>query len=124
MFRALGTWATDRRATAHVKHGSLRSVAIAQQHQNFACHLGADCNRVGADAFCAKDAASEGDLMLDPPGLQPERAVVYRQLATKLREVAMDDMDDQLRGDFLELARQYDARAANIWPLDRHGLRG
>ena len=65
-----------------------------------------------------------GDLMLDPPGLQPERAALYRQLAIKLREIAMDDMDDQLRGDFLELARQYDVRAANIWPLDRYRLRG
>ena len=62
--------------------------------------------------------------MLDPPGLQPERAALYRQLAIKLREIAMDDMDDELRGDFLELARQYDARAANIWPLDRYRLRG
>ena len=58
--------------------------------------------------------------MLDPPGLQPERAALYRQLAVKLREIAMDDMDDELRGDFLELARQYDARAANIWPLNRY----
>ena len=62
--------------------------------------------------------------MLDPPGLQPERAALYRQLAVKLREIAMDDKDDQLRGDFLELARQYDARAADIWPLDRYRLRG
>ena len=62
--------------------------------------------------------------MLDPPGLQPERAALYRQLAIKLREIAMDDMDDQLRGDFLELARRYDARAADIWPLDRYRMRG
>jgi hypothetical protein len=62
--------------------------------------------------------------MLDPPGLQPERAALYRQLAIKLREIAMDEMDDQLRGDFLELARQYDARAANIWPISRSRLRG
>ena len=62
--------------------------------------------------------------MLDPPGLQPERAALYRQLAIKLREIAMDDKDDQLRGDFLELARQYDARAADIWPLSRYRLRG
>jgi hypothetical protein len=62
--------------------------------------------------------------MLDAPGLPPERAALYRQLAIKLREIAMDDMDDQLRGDFLELARQYDARAANIWALDRYRLHG
>jgi hypothetical protein len=62
-----------------------------------------------------------GDLMLDLPGLQLERAALYRQLAIKLHEIAMDD---QLRGDFLELARQYDARAANIWPLDRYRLHG
>ena len=62
--------------------------------------------------------------MLDPPGLQPERAALYRQLAIKLREIAMDDMDDELRGDFLELARQYDARAGDIWPLSRYRLRG
>ena len=62
--------------------------------------------------------------MLDPPGLQPERAALYRQLAIKLREIAMDDMDDELRGDFLELARRYDARAADIWPLSRCRLHG
>jgi hypothetical protein len=57
-----------------------------------------------------------GDLMLDPSAKPaPERAALYRQLAVKLREVAMGDIDDQLRGDFLELARQYDARAANLW---------
>jgi hypothetical protein len=28
----------------------------------------------------------------------------------------MDDMDDQLRDDFLALTRQDDARAANTWP--------
>jgi hypothetical protein len=55
--------------------------------------------------------------MLDLPGKSaPERAAIYRQLATKLREVAVDD--EQLRRDFLELARQYDARAANIWPSE------
>jgi hypothetical protein len=58
-----------------------------------------------------------GDLMLDLPALvAPQRAALYRQLAIKLREVAMGDMDDELRGDFVELARQYDARATNIWP--------
>jgi hypothetical protein len=57
------------------------------------------------------------DLMLDLPALlAPERAALYRQLAIKLREVAMGDMDDHLRGDFLELASQYDAQAVNIWP--------
>jgi hypothetical protein len=59
------------------------------------------------------------DLMRDLPALlAPERAALYRQLAIKLREVAMGDMDDELRGDFLELARQYDERAASIWPLE------
>jgi hypothetical protein len=58
-----------------------------------------------------------GDLMLDLPTLlAPQRAALHRQLAAKLREAAADGTDDQLRGDFLELARQYDARAANIWP--------
>jgi hypothetical protein len=60
-----------------------------------------------------------GDLMLDLPTLlAPQRAALYRQLAAKLREAAADGTDDQLRSDFLELAREYDARAANIWPLE------
>ena len=64
------------------------------------------------------------DLMLDlPTKPAPERAALYRQLAIKLREVAMDGMDDQFRTDFLELARQYDARAADIWPLDARPAR-
>jgi hypothetical protein len=52
------------------------------------------------------------DLMLDlSTKSAPERAALYRQLAIKLREVAMDGgIDDQFRSDFLELARQYDAR--------------
>ena len=64
-----------------------------------------------------------GDLMRDSPLLQPERAALYRQLAIKLREIAMHNMDDQLRGDFPELAPKSDARAADIWPLDRYRLR-
>jgi hypothetical protein len=47
----------------------------------------------------------------------PVRAALYRQLAIKFREVAMtDDMDDLVRGEFLELATRYDDRAASIWP--------
>lgn len=62
--------------------------------------------------------------MLDlPTKLAPECAALYRQLAVKLREVAMDDMDDQLRRDFLELARQYEAQAADIWPRDVRAAR-
>jgi hypothetical protein len=57
------------------------------------------------------------DLMRDLPALlAPECAALYRQLAIKLSEVAMGDMDDKLRSDFLKLAGQYDVRAANIWP--------
>jgi hypothetical protein len=60
-----------------------------------------------------------GDLMLDlSTKSAPERVALYRQLAIKLREAAMDGMDDQFRSDFLELAGRYDARAADIWPLD------
>ena len=62
-----------------------------------------------------------GNLMLDLPALlAPERAALYRQLAAKLREIAIDD--DPLRGDFLELAGQYDARAARIWPPENPGV--
>jgi hypothetical protein len=53
-----------------------------------------------------------GDLMLDPSAKPaPECTALYRQLAVKLRKIAMGDMDDHLRGDFIELARQYDAQA-------------
>jgi hypothetical protein len=57
-----------------------------------------------------------GDLVLDLPAkLAPELAVLYRQLAVKLREFAMmDNMDDRLGNDFLDLARQYDARATDV----------
>ena len=57
-----------------------------------------------------------GDLMLDLPALlAPQRAALYRQLAANLREAAVDGMDDQFRSDFQQLAREYDARAADIW---------
>ena len=54
-------------------------------------------------------------MLVSPARPASERAALYRQLAVKLREVAMGDMDDQLRGNFLDLVRQYDARAANVW---------
>jgi hypothetical protein len=47
----------------------------------------------------------------------PERAALYRQLATNLREIATS-VDEHLRCEYLELALQYDARAADIWPSD------
>ena len=63
-----------------------------------------------------------GDLMLDLPALPaPQRAALYRQLAANLREAAVDGMDDQFRSDFQELAREYDARAADIWPPEIPG---
>ena len=61
-----------------------------------------------------RNAAPDGVLMLNPSVKPaPEHSALYQQLAVKLREVAMGDMDDLLRGDFLELARQYEARAAD-----------
>ena len=60
--------------------------------------------RWGQDGTTATVPVAEGSLS------GSDRAAVYRQLAIKLREIALDDMDDQSRGDFLELANMTPAR--------------
>jgi hypothetical protein len=56
--------------------------------------------------------------MLDLPAKPaPEQPALYRQLATNLPGIATL-VDEQLRCEYLELARQYEARAADIWPPD------
>jgi hypothetical protein len=66
---------------------------------------------------CARD-----ELMLDLSAKPaPVRAALYRQLAAKLRDVAAaNDTDAQLRSEYMQLARQYDAMAANIWSADNY----
>jgi hypothetical protein len=62
------------------------------------------------------------DLLAQPA---PKRAAYYRQRAAEFREAAETTKDSRLRGDLLELARQNDVLAANVWSPDavkpKHG---
>jgi hypothetical protein len=114
--RAVGAFFyTDNRPNWS-RFNDARSVAVSPHSAPF---WGAPAILIQRWPFCAHKRTQHpmGDLMLDLPALlAPQRAALYRQLAANLREAAVDGMDDQSWSDFLELARQYDAQAANIWP--------